>query len=51
MEEIRLFNCNSGRMYENNKDIGDCADYHLEYGKVFDKNGKQIGVIDSKLKV
>jgi len=51
VEEIRLFNCNSGKMYENDKDIGDCADYHLDHGKVFDNNGKQIGIIDSKPKI
>jgi len=51
VEDIRLFNCNSGRMYENDKDIGDCADYHLDQGKVFDKSGKQIGIIDPKPKI
>ena len=50
-EKLRLFNCNSGKMYENGNEIGDCADFHLDYGKVFDKSGKQIGIIDSKPKV
>ncbi len=49
-EKMRSFNCKSGMMYENGIVIGDCADFHLDYGKVFDKTGKQIGLIDSKPK-
>jgi len=49
--KIRLFNCYLGRMYENGNDIGDCANYHLDNGKVFDKSGKQIGIINPKPKI
>lgn len=50
-EPSRLFDCELGIMYENGIAIGNCADFHLDQGKVFDKTGKQIGVIDTKPKI
>lgn len=50
-EKLRIFDCESGNMYENGIIIGSCSNYHLDQGKVFDKNGKQIGIINPKPKI
>jgi len=51
LENIRIFDCDDGKMYENGIKIGNCKDFHLENGKVFDDNEKQIGIIQPKPKV
>ncbi len=40
----RVFDCNSGTLYENGIIIGDCADYKIDDGKVFDEYGNYLGV-------
>jgi predicted DNA-binding protein len=49
-EELRLFNCELGIMYEKGIVIGDCSEFHLDHGKVYDKNRKQIGNIGHESK-
>ena len=43
-DKLRIFDCNSGIMYENGIVVGNCSEIDLRQGKVFDKNGKQIGI-------
>ena len=31
-------------MYENGISVGNCSEFDLRQGKVFEKNGKQIGI-------
>jgi len=43
-DKLRIFDCNSGIMYENGIVVGNCSEFDLRQGKVFDKSGKQIGI-------
>ena len=43
-DKLRIFDCNSGIMYENGIAVGNCSEFDLRQGKVFDKSGKQIGI-------
>lgn len=43
-DKLRIFDCDSGIMYENGITVGNCSEYDLRQGKVFNKNGKQIGI-------
>ena len=40
----RVFDCESGTLYENGIRIGDCADYKMDAGKVYDEDGNFLGV-------
>ena len=42
--KLRIFDCDSGIMYENGISVGNCSEFDLRQGKVFEKNGKQIGI-------
>ena len=43
-DKLRIFDCDSGIMYENRIAVGNCSEFNLRQGKVFDKSGKQIGI-------
>jgi len=43
-DKLRIFDCDSGIMYENGIVVGDCSEFDLRKGKVFDKSGKRIGI-------
>jgi len=43
-DKLRIFDCDSGIMYENGNVVGNCSEFDLRQGKVFDKSGKQIGI-------
>ncbi len=43
-DKLRIFDCDSGIMYENGNVVGNCSEFDLRQGKVFDKGGKQIGI-------
>ena len=44
LPEPREFRCEKGNLLENDIVVGDCADYGIDNGKVF-QNGIQIGII------
>ena len=43
-DKLRIFDCDSGIMYENGNVVGNCSEFDLRQGKVFDEGGKQIGI-------
>ncbi len=43
--KLRTFDCSNGFLYENGVLIGNCLDYALGHGEVYDKNGNHLGTI------
>ncbi|MDG7050376.1 MAG: hypothetical protein JRZ94_04150 [Nitrososphaerota archaeon] len=43
--KLRSFSCSNGFLYENGALIGNCSDYVLRHGEVYDKKGIHLGTI------
>lgn len=43
--KLRTFNCANGFLYENGTLVGNCFDYNLRNGEVYDKKGNHLGTI------
>ena len=48
--ETRVFDCRDGFLYENEIRIGNCSDYLLDHGKVYDNDEKFLGTIQEPLR-
>ena len=44
-KEPKTFDCRNGVLFENGISVGNCSDYDLNHGKVYEKNGKYLGQI------